>query len=102
MNLSPYHDRRIALLLCAETPDGEKDWAVFPGVVRVRGDALVLERPGDQPDIELPREWYERIQPVAETVREILQGADYVISLSVGPVPADSSGFAPFGLKWPR
>src|SRR5262245_11963935 len=82
--LATLDGRTLALLLCGETKEGDDDWAVFPGVARVREGALYLERSGDQPDVTIQPDWYERIRPTNESVRPILQGADYFLALSVG------------------
>jgi hypothetical protein len=94
--------RTLALLLCGTTEGGEDDWAVFPGVIRLREGALYLQRSGDQPDLEILPEWHERIRPTKESVRQIFQGADYYLALSVGNISnEDAEGFQKIALKWP-
>lgn len=103
MNLYEYKGKPFALLLCGETEYSEDDWAVFSGTAYIRNDKLYLERYGDQPDIEIMAEWYERIQETNESVKDILQGADYFITLSVGQMPEDADdSYIPLGLKWPK
>ncbi len=95
--------KTLALLLCGETDEGEDDWAVFPGVARIRDGALYLERSGDQPDVEILPEWHARIRPTNESVRQILQGAEYFVALSVGSKSEDEDGvYLPTGLRWPK
>jgi hypothetical protein len=104
MDLTPYDGKRLSLLLRGETANGEDDWAVFPGVARLRGSALYLDRPGNQPDVEIRPEWYDRIKPTNDkTTREILQGADYYLGLTVGNISdEDAKGLERIGLKWPK
>ena len=103
MDLTRYDGRTLALLLCSETADGEDDWAVFPGVARVRGSSLYLERSGDEPDVEIRSEWCERIEPTNDESRPILQGADYYLGLTVGNMTRDViEGLERLGLKWPK
>ncbi len=103
MDLSEYDGKQFALLLCGETDDGEDDWAVFPGVARVRHGALFLERHGDKPDIEILPEWQDRIRPTNDKTKQILQGASYYVSLTVGKKPDEKdAGYVPTGLQWPE
>lgn len=93
--------RRLALLLQGEDEQGQDDWAVFTGTVREDGGRLFLDR--EQGALDLQKDWIERVQPVEPEVSEVLLGADYVLSLSVGTLPDDVSaeGLEPTGLKWP-
>lgn len=103
MNLHEYEGKPFALLLCGETENGEDDCAIFSGTAYVRNNKLYLERHGDQQDILILTEWYERIQETNESVKDILQGSDYFITLSVGPLPEDADdSYIPLGLKWPK
>jgi hypothetical protein len=63
VDLTRYDGRKFALLLASETEDGHDDWAIFPGVARLRGNSLFLERSGDAPDVTIRPEWYKRIKP---------------------------------------
>jgi hypothetical protein len=103
VDLTRYNGKLFALLLCGETEYGKDDWAVFFGVARLRETSIVLERPGSEPDVEIRSEWYERIKPTNEKSRQILQGADYMLGLTVGNISVkDVEGFERIGLKWPK
>ena len=103
VDLTRYDGRTFALLLCGETESGEDNWVVFPGVARMRGNSLYLERPGDAPQVEIRPEWYERIKPTNDKSREILLGADYYLALTVGNISDDEAeGLERIGLKWPK
>ena len=93
---------RLALLLTGEDEHGGDDWVVFAGVVRQDGERLVLER--NEGPFELRAEWIERIRPVKAELRDVLLDADYVLTLSVGNLPAGAptDGFEATGLKWPQ
>lgn len=94
--------KRLALLLIGEDEHGQDDCAIFAGIVRQDGSRLVLDR--DDGPFELRDEWIERIRPVEAQVKDILLGADYVLSLSVGNLPggASTAELEPTGLKWPQ
>lgn len=79
---------QLSLLFVGETDD-EEDWPVITGVVRQEADGLVLERP-DGP-VRLLTEWLDRIKPVDPGVRHILLGADYVLPLRLGDLPANAT-----------
>lgn len=93
--------RQLSLLFVGETDDQE-DWPVITGVVRQEADGLVLERP-DGP-VRLLTEWLDRIKPVDPGVRHILLGADYVLPLRLGDLPANATPqqLHHLGLKRPR
>ncbi len=59
------------------------DWVVFPGVARLRGMSLHLERSEARPDVEILPEWYKRIRRFDDKGRRILQRAEYFLALSV-------------------
>lgn len=102
VDLTRYDGKRFALLLCGQSEDGEDDWAVFPGIARLRDNCLFLERSRDAPHVEIQPEWYERIKPTNNTSRDILQGADYYLGLTVGNISdEDAKGLEGIGLKWP-
>jgi hypothetical protein len=88
---------RLALWLV----DGDSDWLVW-GTARREGDHLVLDRNTEVPFPILP-EWLERIEAVAEGElrRDVLEGADYLLKLWVGPLPdgTDTADFLPTGLR---
>ena len=89
--------KSLTLVLVAD--DGT---AVVTGKVFVFGDDLVFEH-GDEPfRFTLPDDALERIRSVAPEASEILNGADYFLSLSVGnhdEIPPGNSERT--GLKWP-
>lgn len=103
VELTQYDGKSFALLLCGETEDGEDDWVVFPGIARSRGDSLYLERSGDEPDVEIRPEWWDRIKPTNNKSREVLCGADYYLGLSVGNISDETVvGLKKIGLTWPK
>lgn len=102
VDLTPYDGKPFALLLCRETADGEEDWVVCSGVARLKGQSLFLERSARDPDVEIRQEWHGRIRPTDDETREIFQGAEFFLSLTVGNLPDDQTqGMEPFGIKWP-
>jgi hypothetical protein len=91
----------LSLLFVGEGDDKE-DWPVIAGVVRQEADGLVLER-SDGP-IRLLTEWLGRIRPVDPGIRHLLHGADYVLPLRLGDLPASVTPqqLHHLGLKRPR
>lgn len=103
MDISDIAGRSIALLLVGENNEGEPECAVFLGhVERADGELQVNLGEGRGP-FPLTPEYLERIEPVKDEVREILLGADLLLSLSVAPLPDDAGEgeFQPLGLRWP-
>ena len=103
MDLTTIDGRPFALLLMRRTPAGADDWAVFPGIARIQDNVMYVDR-SPRPRFEIRPEWFERIRLVEPSERDILQGADYYLPLSVGDVPADedASDFLRTGLRWPE
>ena len=103
MDLTRYDGKPFALLLMGETEDGQDDWAVFPGIARLKDSSLYIERAGNEPPIEIQPEWYERIKPTNDESRDILQGADYFLGRTVGNFSdEDAKDLQSIGLKWPK
>lgn len=86
-----------------ETADGEDDWAVFSGALAQGPSGLFQDR-GTKPRFEIREEWIERIKPVGSDLKDILLGAEYCLSLSVGPIPEGETteSYVCTGLKWPE
>ena len=96
-NRSDLNGKSLALVLVAD--DGT---AVVAGTVVASADDLVFEYGDDPSRFVLPDDALERIRPVAPEVSEILKGADYFLSLSVGnhnEIPV--GGGERTGLRWP-
>lgn len=102
MTRSELEGKLVALLVVGEDAEGEADARVFVGRCRCPDGAVELDRGAAHPPVKLFEEWLGRMQLVPESVRNILQGADYVIRLSIGSLPDDDlSGFVQMGLRWP-
>jgi hypothetical protein len=101
-NLPELGGSTLALILWAKDTSGADDVAVFHGRLERQGDALVLVRP-DGSKLDILPEWHSRIKRPDPSVATIVSGADFTLSLSVGPLPetGDNSGFVPLGLVWP-
>jgi hypothetical protein len=80
---------QLSLLIMGEDDDEEDDWAILTGIVQDTGDGLILARP-DGP-FALRLEWLDRVKPVDERVKRILLGADYVLPMRIGDLPASAT-----------
>ena len=94
----------LALLLMGETADSEDDWAVFPGTVRREGDAKYLDRGPNRDRFEIRKEWLSRIRPVGDDLRDIFEGCELYLPLTVGNLTPgrDLDDLELTGLKWPQ
>jgi hypothetical protein len=103
INTLPFENKVLALIATGTSAKGEEETAVFTGTVRRVGQNLVFDR-GQGAQFSIPYTWYERIKVVAPSVKEILLGAEFCISLSVGNIAEDDdlSTFESMGLKWPN
>ena len=89
VDLSELIGMQLSLLIMGEEDDEEDDWAVLTGIVQEGSDGLILSRP-DGP-FALRLEWLDRIKPVDPRVKGVLLGADYVLPLRIGDLPASAT-----------
>jgi hypothetical protein len=80
---------QLSLLIMGEDDDEEDDWAILTGIVQEGTDGLILSRP-DGP-FALRVEWLERVKPVDPRVKGVLLGADYVLPIRIGDLPASAT-----------
>jgi hypothetical protein len=102
MDLTALDGKALTLLLLGTTPEGDDDWAVFPGISQVEDGQLYIDR-GAKPRFDIRPEWIDRIQAVDPALREMLRDADYYLPLTVGSLPTGDDGddLIQTGLKWP-
>ena len=94
-------DQTLALVLWARDANGDDDVAVFTGFVRRAGAKYVLEL-ANNPPLELLDRWLPRIRPATREIQDIVEGAHFVLSLSVQDAKAASGQLRSTGLRWPR
>jgi hypothetical protein len=104
MNPRSLEGRRFAIVgvLQGNDPDDEQ-WAVFPGTLHFVEERLWLKRAGAKPAVEIRPEWFDRIREVEPDLRDTLQGAEYMLVLTVGALADDEgAGWDITGLRWPQ
>lgn len=89
MELSDLIGMQLSVLIMGEMDDEEDDWPVLTGIVEQHGDGIVLTRPDCA--FALRPEWLDRIRPVDPRVSGVLLGADYVLPIRVGDLPASAT-----------
>ncbi len=80
---------QLSLLIMGEGDDEEEQWPVLTGMVQEEGERLVLSRPDG--NVPIRDKWIPRIQPVDPRVKGVLLGADYVLPIRVGDLPASAT-----------
>jgi hypothetical protein len=102
-DLSHLHDKKFAIIMIEDDGSEEGDWVVISGFAKWRNGHLFLHREMDIPEFPVPDEALDRINLVSADVRDILEGAAYSITLSVGPIPdgIDPATLIHTGFKWP-
>lgn len=81
--------KQLSLLIMGEVDDEEDEWPVLTGIVQQEGEGLVLSRP--EGAFALRGEWLERVRPVDPRVQGVLLGADYVLPIRIGDLPASAT-----------
>ncbi len=80
---------QLSLLIMGDGDDDDDEWPVLTGMVRQDEERLVLARPDG--DIPLRADWLARVKPVDPRVRTVLLGADFVLPIRVGDLPASAT-----------
>ena len=95
--------RAVALLFMYDVDEGNEDMRVLQCRTRF-SDGEVIAIHGPQCDaFPLNEEWLERVHPVPEDLRAILQDAEFFLPLTIGPLPDDvdaDKDCRPLGLSW--
>ena len=81
--------KQLSLLIMGEVDDEEDEWPVLTGIVEQEGDRLVLARPDGA--FPLRAEWLDRVKLVDPRVQGVLLGADYVLPIRIGDLPASAT-----------
>jgi hypothetical protein len=81
--------RQLSLLIVGEADDEEEHWPVLTGIVEQREQGLVLALP--EGVFPIRPEWLERVRDVDPRVRGVLLGADYVLPIRIGDLPASAT-----------
>lgn len=80
---------QVSLLIMGEDDDEEDDWTILTGIVQEGSEGLILTHP--EGPFPLRLEWLERIKPVDPRVKGVLLGADYVLPIRIGDLPASAT-----------
>lgn len=104
MDLWLVNGKWFAVLMIAETPGGEDEWAFFEGIATWDGKQLLIDRGPGHGRFPVPEDTLGRIKPVDEKFRQVFEHAEYFVGLHVGPLPedADLSQYVATGMKWPN
>jgi hypothetical protein len=101
MTIDFYDGSKFTILLV----DEDDEHVVFGGWTASVQEGKLLLRKMDEQMFQVLSEWIGKISKIEdEEVREILEGADYLLRLTVGSLPTDisDSEFLRTGLTWPE
>ena len=95
--------KRFALVMWAKDARGQDDVAVFCGTAYWKVNKLIVKF-NNNSTFEIFSKWFSKIKKADGDIRDILFGADYLLTLSVGKISenAKSSDFKKTRLKWPK
>ena len=88
-NSKDYAGKILAVHFANPLPNGEKDWGVLFGKLRVEGDKLILDIDSEPKQLEILREWLCRIKPTYSTVFPYYE-AELYLSLALRAFPNDT------------
>ena len=100
---SHLHDKKFAVIMIEDDGSDDGDWVVLWGTAKWCDNHLFVRRDMETAEFPIPDDALDRIKPVTADVREILEDAEYCITLSVGPIPdgVDPATLLQTGFKWP-
>lgn len=93
---------RLALLLWAKDEHGEDDVAIIIGDLIEKDGAHFLVFDGEGSPFEIRNEWIERIRPTPPDLDVDVDGAEFLLSLSVGKSEDIDGPLEKTGLRWPE
>ena len=104
MDLRLLNGKWFAVLMIAETPGGEDEWAFFEGTATWDEKQLIIDRGAGNTPFPVPEDTLTRIKPVDDKLRHVFEHAEYYVPLLVGPLPenADLSQYVATGMRWPK
>jgi hypothetical protein len=93
----------FAVLILGTSATGKDEWGVLTGIAHWDGSSLTVDCGPDKPAFPVPHNAIQRIKPVSENMREVLDGADFFVPLKIGilPVGADLKNYFATELTWP-
>ena len=97
------HGKRLAMIAWGEKEDGSEDVVVFAGIANWDGENLTMLCEPPHSSFQVPNEWWDRLQPVSDDLKEVLLEADFCFSVTVGNLLEGEkvSAYIKTGLKWP-
>ncbi len=103
MKYEELNGKKFAIVAIGEDKDGKTEAAVFTGVGRFENGHVYLDHGGEPKTFELPDEVLPRIIPTADDLKDIVEGAEYFVMMSIGPIPEGDNPeeYIKTGLKWP-
>jgi hypothetical protein len=101
IDLATVHGKRMAMMAWGKKEDGTDDVVAFTGIADWDGKRLRLLREKGEV-FEVLADFWDRIRPVNEEVKDILLNAEFCFSVTVGNLgDAGADGLLLTGLKWP-
>lgn len=93
---------RLALLLWAKDEHGEDDVVMIVGDLIEKDGVHFLLFDGQGSPLEIRDEWIERIRPTPPDFGVDVDGAKFLLSLSVGKSEDIDGPLEKTGLRWPE
>lgn len=85
IDLEQYSGRKIAVILIDYSDDNAGEWYVVFGCAKIKEGRLFVDRETDT-DFPIPEATYDRIRRVTPDISSIVGDAEFVVTLTVGPL----------------
>ena len=82
-------NRTLAIIAWGKDDKGQDDVAIVTGILTTSDDAFFLHRGSENLPFRIQGQWLDRIGEVQPENKDLLQGADFQLSLSVGNLADD-------------
>src|SRR3954451_8828735 len=101
-DLFQVHNKSFAIIMVADDGSEAGDSVFLTGTTKWRDGNLFVHCGMDIPEFPIPDDALDRVKEVSAEVRDILEGADYSITLTVGPIPddVDPAKLLHTGFRW--
>jgi hypothetical protein len=80
-----FSGKKLAVILIDYSERNDGDWFVVGGYAKVKDGRLYVDR-GTDTDFPFPEDTYDRIKAVTSELTPIIGDAEFVTTLTIGPV----------------
>ena len=89
-DIQQFAGKKFAVILVDHSEKKAGDWYVVGGVAKIKNGRLFVDR-GTDADFPIPDDTYDRIQAVSPKIAAVVGDAEFVTTLTIGPLPDEKT-----------